>query len=87
MLEIIYFIVSLVAIILLYKENLDLKSKLEKLQEHYEKLEKKHEITEHTQHNLIKVNAQIHEELKKLSADKIENERLKQTLIDNNISY
>lgn len=87
MLEIIFFIVAVISILLLYKENIQLKSKYEQLEEHYHKLEKKHEITEHTQHNLITVNAKIHEELKKLNNIQHENDNLKYILKEHNIKY
>ena len=87
MLEITFFIITIVVILLLYKENIDLKSKNRHLTEQYEKLHKKHEILEHTQHNLIKVNAQTHEELKKTEVLRQENDRLKFILKQHDISY
>lgn len=85
MLEIVFFTITLTVIIILFKENSDLKKKNIHMQEQHAKLLKKHELLEHTQHNLIKVNAENHEKLKAINVLVSENRRLKYLLDKNNI--
>lgn len=87
MLEIAFFIITVIVILLLYKENSNLKSKITHQQEQYNKLLRKHELVEHTQHNLIKVNAENHEELKKIKILESQNHKLKYLLEKNKIDF